>query len=278
VSVSKPGEIELGDGSLIPIVYEDRGILAIDKPPGWMLAPSAWDRTGRNLQRALESSLRGGDFWARSRHLKYLRFIHRLDAETSGLMLLAKNVGVLKAFQTLFETRRVEKIYLAVVQGVPQTASWVCRWPLAPDPEQKGKMRIGEEAMSNREGYRRSRRPSRVHETKPAETRFHVLQSGPDSALVEARPVTGRTHQIRVHLAASGYAVLGDGLYGGKPAPFAKAREWPLALRAVGIHYRDPFTGASVRVAAPIERFVRAFGFDPHQVPACRQVPDCELA
>jgi len=64
--VAKPPHIELADGTLIPILYEDRSVIAIDKPPGWMLAPDSWEHTGRNLQLALNSSLNAGDFWARS--------------------------------------------------------------------------------------------------------------------------------------------------------------------------------------------------------------------
>src|SRR5512146_1142196 len=101
--MANASEIELGDGTRIRILYEDRSVLAIDKPPGWMLAPSSWDRTGRNLQRALESGVAARDFWARSRNLRYLRFVHRLDAETSGVLLLAKSVGALKAYQQMFE-------------------------------------------------------------------------------------------------------------------------------------------------------------------------------
>ena len=82
--MAKPDYIELGRDLCIPILYEDRSVLAIDKPAGWMLAPNTWDRTGRNLQLALESSVREGEYWARSRNLKFLRFLHRLDADTSG--------------------------------------------------------------------------------------------------------------------------------------------------------------------------------------------------
>jgi 23S rRNA-/tRNA-specific pseudouridylate synthase len=81
------GPIELPTGEEIPVLYEDRSVLAIDKPRGWMLAPASWQKTGRNLQAALESSIRAGDFWARSRGLKFLRFVHRLDAGTSGVLL-----------------------------------------------------------------------------------------------------------------------------------------------------------------------------------------------
>jgi 23S rRNA pseudouridine1911/1915/1917 synthase len=116
--VAKPKNIELDDGKLvIPIIYEDRSVIALDKGPGWMLAPDSWDQTGRNLQLALQSSLNAGDFWARSRNLKYFRFIHRLDADTTGVTLFAKSPGALRAYSELFEERRVEKTYLAVVHG-----------------------------------------------------------------------------------------------------------------------------------------------------------------
>jgi len=76
----KSGAIELGDGTRIPILYEARSVLAIDKPAGWLLAPDSWNKTGRNLQLALRSSIEAGDFWARARNLKFLRFVHRLNA------------------------------------------------------------------------------------------------------------------------------------------------------------------------------------------------------
>ena len=78
------GNIVLGDGTRIPILHEDQAVLAIDKPAGWMLAPASWEHTGRNLQRALESCLRGGPFWVRVRQLRFLRFVHRLDADTTA--------------------------------------------------------------------------------------------------------------------------------------------------------------------------------------------------
>lgn len=240
--MAKAWEIELGDGTCIPVLYEDRSVMAIDKPAGWMLAPDAWDETGRNLQLALASAVREGVFWARSRNLKYLRFVHRLDAEASGVLLLAKSPGALQAYSELFELRRVEKIYLAVVQGVPSAPEWVCHDKLAPDPRRKGRMKIDASGQS-----------------KEAETRFHLLQAARKYALVEARPLTGRTHQIRVHLAAAGHPVAGDTLYG----PDQKGSRRPkLALRAVSLAYRDPFQQQRVRIEAPFFEFARRHGFD----------------
>ena len=240
--MAKPSHIELADGSRLRILYEDRSVIAIDKPPGWMLAPDSWEKTGRNLQLALNSSLNAGDFWARSRNLKFLRFVHRLDADTSGVLLLAKSTGALKALSELFETRSVEKLYLAVVHGIPKVKQWTCNLQLSPEPAVVGRMKVDE-----RDG-------------KDAETHFQVLQTGPDTALISARPATGRTHQIRVHLAAAGHAVLGDPLYGPKNRMQAPGHT-DLALRAVALAYRDPFQKRQVRIQAPDMEFKKRFGF-----------------
>src|SRR5438045_9080171 len=107
--MAKPMVIEFPNGATIPIVYEDRVVLAIDKPAGWMLAPDDWDRTQRNLQLALMSSLNAGDFWAQSRQLRFIRFVHRLDADTRGVLLFAKTPGALRACTELFEAQQLEK-------------------------------------------------------------------------------------------------------------------------------------------------------------------------
>ena len=263
--MAKPNHIELGNHERLPILYEDRAALAIDKPPGWMLVPVSWQDTPHNLQAALLSSLQTGAFWARSRHLKFLRYVHRLDAETSGVLLLAKSHGALESLSALFEARRVEKLYLAVVHGVPSAAAWVCRLAIAPDPRQTGRMRTV------------------AHGGKEAETAFRVLETvsvanAHPRTLIEARPWTGRTHQIRLHLAAAGHPVLGDSLYGPAepsaasaaspsvkglpPAGFARP-VGGLGLRAVSLDYRDPFTHRPVRIKAPTDRFLRDYGFCP---------------
>ncbi|HXC99845.1 MAG TPA: pseudouridine synthase [Verrucomicrobiae bacterium] len=141
--MAKPKNVELEEaGIVIPILYEDRSVLALDKPAGWMLAPDWWDRTGRNLHLALQSSLTAGDFWARSRNLKFLRFVHRLDAETTGITLFAKSQGALRSYSEMFEEHRVEKYYLAVVHGIPRESAWKCIFPIIPDPALKGRMKV----------------------------------------------------------------------------------------------------------------------------------------
>ena len=237
--MAKPKRIELPSGEQILILYEDRSVLAIDKPPGWMLAPSSWHKQGGNLQRALVASIKAGEFWARARNLKYLRFVHRLDAGASGVLLLAKSPGALSAYSLLFQSRRMEKVYLAVVRGAPPQSQWTCRLRLAPDRASPGKMKL---------------EPNRGQEAK---TDFRLLRAGAGTSLVEARPLTGRMHQVRLHLAASGHPVVGDQLYG----PAGLAAQARLALRAVGLAYMDPFTHGRVRIRAPAAEFAREYGF-----------------
>src|SRR6266566_5735836 len=104
--MAKPDHIELPTGERIAILYEDRSVIAIDKPRNWMLVPFSWQKTKRNLQAALTSSIAAGEFWARSRGLKFLRFVHRLDAETTGILLFVKSRSGLQAYSDLFESRR----------------------------------------------------------------------------------------------------------------------------------------------------------------------------
>ena len=241
-SVRRLPEIELNTGIRIPILYEDRAVLAIDKPPGWMLIPHSWDRTNRNLQLALRSSINAGDRWARSRGLKFLRFVHRLDAETTGVLLFAKSRGALRTFTELFASRKMLKVYLAVVRGIPSRNRWECELSLAPDPKSIGRMKI-----DPRNG-------------KPAKTCFQVLQTQANTTLVEARPLTGRTHQIRVHLAAAGHAVVGDRLYPESVDPRRSATT-ELALRGISLTYIDPFLRRQVCIQAPDAEFKKRFGF-----------------
>jgi RluA family pseudouridine synthase len=161
------------------------------------------------------SSIAAGDFWARSRNLKFLRFVHRLDAETTGILLCAKSLGAVDSYGNLFESRKMEKVYLAVVHGQPKQTEWVCRLKIGPDPSDHGKMLVDE-----REG-------------KESKTSFRVLQAGKKTSLIEARPFTGRTHQIRVHLLASGHPIVGDELYAGQLSRDGRN----LGLRAVSLAF-----------------------------------------
>jgi len=235
--MAKPGFIELPGCEPIPILHEDRSVIAIDKPRGWMLAPVSWQKTSRNLQAAIESSIAARDFWARSRGLKFLRHVHRLDADTSGVLLLARSPGAVEKCFELFESRQMEKTYLAVTAGEPKENEWTCHLKLAPDKKRFHKMKV-----------------DAVH-GKNCETHFKVLARRKAFSLIEAEPLTGRTHQIRVHLAASGLPIVGDGLYGKLEGG------WPLGLRAVRLAYVDPFTKRRVEIHAPTDPFLKEFGF-----------------
>jgi RluA family pseudouridine synthase len=240
--VAKPDAIELRERRVvhrIPILYEDRAALAVDKPRDWMLVPFSWQRTNRNLQAAITSSIAAGDYWARSRNLKFLRFVHRLDADTTGILLFAKSPGAGRALGDLFESREMKKRYLAVVEGVPPQREWKCDASLAPDPQQHGRMILSPGG-------------------KDALTRFVVLESRGGRTLIEAQPLTGRTHQIRLHLVAAGFPIIGDDLYG-------NLSKMPFGLRSVELAYRDPFTRKPVRIRSSWDEFLKEFGF---QTPA----------
>lgn len=237
--MAKTPFVELGHGRAlerIPILYEDRAVLALDKPRGWMLVPFTWQRTNRNLAAAIQSSIGAGAFWARCRNIRFLRYIHRLDAETTGVLLFGRSPGAVRSLGDLFESRQMTKRYLAVARGRPPSETWECRLKLDKDPVELGRMRA-----------------DRTH-GKDAETRFRVLASNGEWHLIEALPLTGRTHQIRVHLEAAGCPIVGDELYGG-------GVEVPLGLRAVELAYRDPFTRRPVRIVADEAAFRAEYGF-----------------
>jgi RluA family pseudouridine synthase len=240
--MGKTNFIELPDCEPIPILYEDRSIIAIDKPRGWMLLPVSWQNTGHNLQAAINSSIAARDFWARSRGIKFLRYVHRLDGDTSGILLFARSPGAVETYSDLFESRKMEKTYLAIADGKPREVEWTCRLKLAPDPRRIGSMKVD------------------ARNGKETETQFRVLQKKEQLTLVEARPFTGRTHQIRVHLAEAGCPVVSDELYGHEDDRLE------LGLRAVRLAYADPFTRRRVDIQAPTENFLKGYGFNPTMV------------
>ncbi|MDX6765383.1 MAG: RNA pseudouridine synthase [Candidatus Methylacidiphilales bacterium] len=226
-----------GTSVRLPVLYEDREVLVIDKPPGWMLAPADWKSTRRNLLAALLEGVEAGAWWARSRGLRFLRPVHRLDTDTSGVLLLAKSPRSLEIFSKFFAQHRMGKTYWALSRNRPAREEWVAREALAEGLDREGRIRVDP---------RRGR---------SAETAFRVLAREQGLSWILCQPLTGRTHQIRVHLAHAGCPILGDVLYGGEASP---ARGWPLALRAVELVWEER-PGRSRRVEAPGGGFLSAF-------------------
>jgi 23S rRNA pseudouridine1911/1915/1917 synthase len=145
----------------------------------------------------------------------------------------------MRAMGEMFESRRMEKTYLAVVEGVPREQEWKCELPIGPDPKNFGKMRV-----------------DHTEEGKEAETHFRVLLSNARFTLIEASPLTGRTHQIRLHLAESASPIMCDEIYGRVEKGFR------LGLRAVRLAYKDTFTRRPVSILAPTESFLKEFDFN----------------
>jgi len=179
------------------------------------------------------------------------RLVHRLDKDTSGVLLIARTPGSAAFFSKRFSGRSAKKIYWALVVGVPQVQDGMIELPLAKQPGTGGeKMHVDEK------------------EGQPARTRYRVLdRAGNRAAWVELHPQTGRTHQLRVHMAAIGHPIVGDGKYGGQDAFLTGtiSRKMHLHARRLIIDHPD---GAPLDVTAPLpEHFANSMeqlGFDEH--------------
>lgn len=191
----------------LPILHEDGFLVAVDKPAGMLTQPGQ-ERLVGELAAIEHLSLQ---LAYREGHRLELLPVHRLDRVASGLLLFAKHHDAAAALSQAFAQQQVEKVYLAVVTGRPQNQGTVAA-PVAPDPLLPGRFRV---AASG----------------KKALTRFRVLARQDRFALVELRPATGRSHQLRVHLAAIGCPIVGDSLYGSHfPAPRPLLHAWRLRL------------------------------------------------
>ena len=166
------------------ILHLDDALLVLNKPSGLPVLPEGWDKDAPYLVKMLEEQY--GKIWV----------VHRLDKITSGVMVFARNAEAHRALNHQFEYHEVRKIYHAIANGVPQWDEKIAKHPL--------RVNVGH----------RHRTIVDAKMGKPAETRFKVLIRYPAHALLEAQPVTGRTHQVRVHAYALGFPLLGDALYG----------------------------------------------------------------
>lgn len=242
--MAKPTSIPLPSGQSMPILYEDRSVLAVDKLAGWIIAADWQGKPEKNLQLNLEAGIYHREFWAKSRNLKYLRFIHRLDALTTGVLLMSKSQGAIAPLSKLFESGKVTKEYLAVVNGSPSKSEWEVEGFMDKDPHNPRK-----QSFVNSGG-------------KPSFTSFKCLASRDGVSLIKAIPKTGRTHQIRVHLASGNTPVAGDSLYG-KAFNRNENALYPMGLRATYLSFFNSFLKKKIHIKAPTEVFLKSFGFDP---------------
>ena len=212
----------------LDVLFEDAHLLAINKPPGLVVhpAPGHWQDTLVSALLHRWSDVPAGFDPSR------LGIVHRLDKDTSGVLLIARTAAALADLGDQFRRREISKDYLALVWGTPRPPRGVIDRPIGRHPVQRKKMAVQARG-------------------RVATTRYEVLETLGRVALVRAHPETGRTHQIRVHLTAIGHPVVSDALY---------ARGYPgqsdliprQALHAEAIAFRHPGTGQPLRLTAPL--------------------------
>ncbi|HEY4743088.1 MAG TPA: RluA family pseudouridine synthase [Desulfuromonadaceae bacterium] len=223
VGVMEPGrfrELELPPQALL---FEDNDLIAVNKPAGVNT-----QRTPYQLKGTLEYWV--SEYFRTQGINEPARVIHRLDRGTSGVMLFPKHKRAAAWLSSRFHDGLVDKRYLALVQGSPQQAAWVADGPIG---------KIG----SARYGIMAGGRSARIE--------FRLLTSAGELSLVEARPLTGRTHQIRVHLAAGGLPIVGDGTYGGLPAG-------RMMLHCASLAFAND-RGTGISVTAPLDGVFESF-------------------
>ncbi len=230
VTVSAPASGELQAGFEDLVFFEDKSLMAINKPAGLSVHPNSanWEV---NPQAALlgEPTLVSLIFSARPKMAKMglerLGLVHRLDRDTSGLMLLAKTPEAQEALTEGFRERRMEKTYVGAITGIPKLKKGLIDAPIGRASGFK-KIKVWE--------YGRE-----------ARTEYTVKETGKKCALLEIHPTTGRTNQIRIHLAHIGHPIIGDKLYGG---PVAER----MLLHSFSLVFAHPVTGKKTKIKSPL--------------------------
>jgi 23S rRNA pseudouridine1911/1915/1917 synthase len=224
VDDSPPRPDEVGDGDApFRISYEDDQLLVVDKPAGVVVHPARGNRTG-TLAQALEGRSAGGDEPWRA------GIVHRLDRDTSGLLVVAKNDAVHRALKELLSSRELRREYLTLVDGRPEARSGMIDAPIGRDRRDRLLMSID------------------TDEPREARTHFSIERALPSATLLRVVLDTGRTHQIRVHMAAIGHPVCGDRQYGG-PMHYGLMRQFQHAVRLAFPH---PVSGEPIDVSSPL--------------------------
>jgi 23S rRNA pseudouridine1911/1915/1917 synthase len=229
----------------LTVLYQDDWMFAVDKPPGMAVHPSG-RRLGGTLIEALHRRFRSlddaGDVVP--------RLLHRIDVETSGVVAVGLDEDFHATVGRQFEDRQVRKSYLAFVKGRPAQTEGTIDLPIGPDRSSSVRLKLT---------------TGDVRGAVPAVTDYRVLRCNADYSLIEVRPRTGRTHQIRVHMAALGCPLVGDKLYGGDEGYFLKQLAGTLtdehraalvldrhALHSHSLTFAHPMLGREVTIAAPL--------------------------
>ncbi|HEC21792.1 MAG TPA: RluA family pseudouridine synthase [Chloroflexi bacterium] len=227
VTIPPPeSETVLPEDIPLDVLYEDTDLVVINKPAGMVVHPAYGHTGGTVVNAALarwpEMIGVGG--------AKRAGIVHRLDKDTSGVMVLARTPAALADLQRQFRERTIYKRYLALVEGIPASSQGVIEAPIGRDPRQRKRMAV-------RRGGREAR------------TRYTLIEAFEEHALLSVEPLTGRTHQIRIHLAWLGHPVAGDPIYGYRKQRIKMKR---LFLHAAELHLDSPSTGERMRFEAPL--------------------------
>lgn len=210
-------------------IHEDAHLLVLEKPSGLLSVPGRGPDKQDCLSRRVQE------------HYPEALIVHRLDQDTSGLLLMARGLEAQRRLSKLFEVRQVKKRYVAVVAGQPEKTQ-----ATAPTDEQGWRTIEGPILLDW------DRRPLHIihPEGRPSCSRWRTLQGSDSASLIELEPVTGRTHQLRVHMQSIGHPMLGDSLYA---PPEVRALSPRLLLHAQELAFVHPFTDQAMAFKAPVQ-------------------------